>query len=576
MKKQYFKCTLAVLTAIMTVLTVLILPAGAKSAEFDVQTWDFNGLENIEVTKETTFAQQVSKDGKIKIGACDPNYNHGPLSIKDGKVEMNYTETQSYSEWWYILLQFKLENNLEAGKTYTFSTDFTINASSYPNNFYFFYTKEEEWGDGANNVRPSGANTVVLDENIEAFATKNNYTYTFTPETDLAAGGYLALRFRPTSAIFTTTVSNAKITTTIPPAIDVADEWDFTEFSDVQVAESESFGRQISNDKKIIIGLPDEGYNDSSLSINSGKVNMNLSNKVDYGNNYHYWLMQFKLDADLKAGKTYTFTTDLNITNTGEWPTNFSFFYTKYTQWEDYTSESGAAPNGEDTVVYEHISGGFAGKTNYTHTFTPETDLKAGGYLAIRFSTRGAQFESSISKATLIENNIPDNIKLLKGAQVRYNTPTGLRFITQVNTKTVTDLEEIGATDIKFGTLIVPEDYLTAEGAPEFTKAAFTAAGKSFLDIAYTGNKVAEEGKDYFEMKAAIVKIKSGNYSRNFAARAYVTYTIGGNEYTTYSDYDLTENSRSVKFVASKLIEDTVEFNKLSDEQKNNVQAFAK
>ena len=575
MKKQYFKCALAVLTAIMTVLTVLILPAGAKSAEFDVQAWDFNGLENIEVTKQTVFAQQVSKDGKIKIGACDTNYNHGPLSIKDGKVEMNYTETQSYSEWWYILLQFKLDYDLKAGKTYTFSTDFSINAISYPNNFYFFYTKEDGWNDGVNNVRPNGANTVVLDGSEEAFATKNNYTYTFTPEKDLAAGGYLALRFNPTSATFNTTVSNAKITTTIPPAIDVADEWDFTKFSDVEVAELGNFDRQISSDEKILIGLPEKGYNDSSLSINSGKVNMNLGNKVSYGN-YHYWLMQFKLGADLKAGKTYTFTTDLNIKNTGDWPTNFSFFYTNYDQWQDYVNASGVAPSGVGTVVYEHIPGGFADKTNYTNTFTPETDLKAGGYLAIRFSTNNAQFESSISKATLIENNIPDNIKLLEGAQVRYNKPTGLRFITQVNTKTVTDLEEIGATDIKFGTLIVPEDYLTAAGAPEFTKAAFTAAGKSFLDIAYTGNKVAEEGKDYFEMKAAIVNIKSGNYSRNFAARAYVTYTIGGNEYTTYSDYDLTKNSRSVKFVASKLMEDTEEFNKLSDEQKNNVQAFAK
>ena len=580
MKKQYFKCSLAIFTAIITVLVVLVLPAGAKSAESDVQSWDFTKFSNVEVAEMARFERQTSSDGKILIGLPEKGYNDPSLSIKDGIVEMNCKNKNPVDNWWhYWLIQFKLDNDLKAGKTYSFITDLNItNTGALPTNFSFFYTRYTNWEDYTNvsGAAPNGENTVVYEHIPGEFESKINYTFTFTPEADLKAGGYLAVRFNTRSAQFDSTISMAKITTAIPSVIDVADEWDFNQFDDTEQQErlNASYAQNptlISKDNKIKIGACEDPYNICSLNIKNGSVTISRTGDYSWGDaDYRYVLLQFRLENTLKAGKSYTFNTDFTVKNSGKWPSDFYFFYTTQTGWGDGAAE----PNAAGTVVFDGKSGGFDSKTNYTFTFVPTTDLAAGGYLALRFNTKAATFTSSISKARLIENNISDNIKLLEGAQVRYNTPTGLRFISKVNAKTVTDLNEIGATDIKFGTLIVPEDYLTAEGAPEFTKSAFTAAGKRFLDIEYTGKTVAENENDYFEMKAAIVKIKPGNYNRNFAARSYVSYKIDGKEYTTYSDYDLTNNSRSVKYVATKLMEDTEEYNKLSEEQKKNVNAF--
>lgn len=488
MKKQYFKCALAIFTAIMTVLTVLILPAGAKSAEIDVQTWDFKGLENIEVTKGKTFAQQVSKDGKIKIGACEANYNHGPLIINDGRVEMNYTETQSYSEWWYILLQFKLDNDLKAGKTYTFSTDFSINVNIYPKNFYFFYTKEEGWGDGHSNEIPKGSNTVVLDGSLEPFATKNNYTYTFTPENDLAAGGYLALRFNPTSATFNTTVSNAKITNDIPCAANedliIADDWDFKQFDNTEQQErlDTSYAKNPtleSKDNKIKIGACEDAYNICSLNITDGSVTISRTADYSWGDaDYRYVLLQFKLDKTLKAGKSYTFNTDFTVKNSGKWPSDFYFFYTTQTGWGDGAAE----PNATGTVVLDGKSGGFESKTNYAFTFIPETDLAAGGYLALRFNTKGAQFTATISNVELLtiptENEVTNssvtagNKFAFDGAE--FKTGSGYKLIVNYNAAADAVLKVYeGETEKILGTLKAANtsaslDYVCGNTSPEF------------------------------------------------------------------------------------------------------------
>lgn len=309
------------------------------------------------------------------------------------------------------------------------------------------------------------------------------------------------------------------------------------------------------------------------MKIENGKL---TQTEIKYGNNGIEFVMNFKLSKDLQEGRSYTFKTDLITTGDYVRPCLY------------YTADKSFAPNwdsSEDVTVptggieLYRIKGSAMPLNNLSVTFTAMDGMKAGGWLNLRFKT-GRDIVTTISKAALIENTdetlVSDNISLLDGAQVRFDTPTGLRFITQVKTSVVTELESLGATDIKFGTLIVPEDYLTASGAPEFTKASLTSANKKFLDIAYKGDTVAEGENDYFEMKAAIVNIYKTNYKRNFAARAYVSYKIGDNEYTTYSDYNLVDNSRSVNYVATKLMADTEEYGKLSDTQKANVEAFTK
>ena len=494
MKKQYFKCALAVFTAIMTVLTVLILPAGAKSAVVNVQTWDFKQFDNTEQQErlDTSYAKNPtleSKDNKIKIGACEDAYNICSLNITDGSVTISRTADYSWgdADYRYVLLQFKLDKTLKAGKSYTFNTDFTVkNSGKWPSDFYFFYTTQTGWGDGA--AEPNATGTVVLDGKSGGFESKTNYAFTFIPETDLAAGGYLALRFNTKGAKFTSSISLASLTETVPYAANedliIADDWDFKQFDNTEQQErlDTSYAKNPtleSKDNKIKIGACEDAYNICSLNITDGSVTISRTADYSWGDaDYRYVLLQFKLDKTLKAGKSYTFNTDFTVKNSGKWPSDFYFFYTTQTGWGDGAAE----PNATGTVVLDGKSGGFESKTNYAFTFIPETDLAEGGYLALRFNTKGAQFTATISNVELLtvptENEVT-NSSVTTGTKftfdgAEFKTGSGYKLTVSYNAAADAVLKVYeGDTEKTLGTLKAGNtsaslDYVCGNTSPEF------------------------------------------------------------------------------------------------------------
>ena len=350
-------------------------------------------------------------------------------------------------------------------------------------------------------------------------------------------------------------------------------KWDFTKFDNFtyEYAGKDGHAACVSKDGNISLGMQSgqSWWNlGHSLTIENGSV---TQTEKAYSNQAIEFVLNFKLTEDLIEGAEYTFTTNLCTKNA---PVRPALFYTtainNNPNWDSWTDVT--VP---DTAQSLYVATKDEYVTNFTATFTATADMKKDGWLNLRYKTSNKDTITTVSSAALVEKTadetyVSDAVALLPGAQVRYNAPTGLRFITRVNTSLVTELETVGATNIHYGTLIVPEDYLIDT---EFTKAAL--AGKTILDIEYSGQAVAEESKDYFEMKAAIVNIKESNYARKFVARAYVTYTIGGQEYTTYSDYNLVDNSRSVQFVAGALMDDTEAYNALTETQRQSVAKFA-
>lgn len=143
----------------------------------------------------------------------------------------------------------------------------------------------------------------------------------------------------------------------------------------------------------------------------------------------------------------------------------------------------------------------------------------------------------------------------VKGAAVRLVTDsTGIRFTSNVPVATLdyaNFLKDEG-TEVSYGTIITPKDQLT--GIEVFTKDAMY--GKEFVEVEATevGTEVAANGD--IIIRAALVDLQTENYDREFAAVSYVKYTVNGNEVYLYGSFDLTDNSRSMSYIAQAALDD--------------------
>lgn len=149
-------------------------------------------------------------------------------------------------------------------------------------------------------------------------------------------------------------------------------------------------------------------------------------------------------------------------------------------------------------------------------------------------------------------------ISMTDGAGVRIiEGSNGLRFVSIVTAEAIAYLESLGATNVKYGTLIAPTDIVAQ--ARTFTIADLKAAGLPYLDIEAKDGLVARPGGGFY-IRAAITNIKEGNYDREFAAVGYITYTLEVNgepvTFTVYTSYRDNKNARSIEQVARLALRD--------------------
>ncbi len=136
-------------------------------------------------------------------------------------------------------------------------------------------------------------------------------------------------------------------------------------------------------------------------------------------------------------------------------------------------------------------------------------------------------------------------------ASIRLNSPSGLRFTTTLEKGFYDSLvEKYGAENVKVGTLITPESYVTEAGA--FTKAALDTlvknSEKNYLNI-YADEFFASDAQSY-TFVGSVVNILDANKTLKFAGIGYVQ---AGDE-IFYSD---TWAVRSVAEVAAAALADT-------------------
>jgi len=221
------------------------------------------------------------------------------------------------------------------------------------------------------------------------------------------------------------------------------------------------------------------------------------------------------------------------------------------------------------------VNAGNVDKTNVKHigiyiahcaggsTFTLKNAVNLNTTVKSNALAPGGTGDGNVAKTNVTDYS-DKRFDTLTGARIRLSdtaADSGLRFDIVVDEALITALEGAGFT-VKFGSLAAKADNVTGE----FTKEAMDAAGKKYSDVSVAKDKAAlrvlENSSDAtaYGYTAALINITS--YNTPYACVGYLELTnADGFSACIYTDYNATENARSVASVANAALEDnTVTF----------------
>ena len=252
----------------------------------------------------------------------------------------------------------------------------------------------------------------------------------------------------------------------------------------------------------------------------------------------------------------------VQITQTGLNVNEFVFNFIEY-ELKDF-EHTVTAKNGDTVVESKKIVKG--------SEWTLPTATVVGGQLAGWITEDGKLYPVGAKltvDADITVNALVVDVEMKYGAAVRFEAPTGLRWISYVNDDALDYVKSVG-------TLITPTEFLSKNkaGDPadiEFTHAGLAAAGYAkdenpgYLDadIAIDGDAANFYGDGALENGAyrfngTIVNILEANYTRNFSGRGYVVIEYAdGSTATFYADYSAEASSRNIADIADAAIADT-------------------
>ena len=152
-----------------------------------------------------------------------------------------------------------------------------------------------------------------------------------------------------------------------------------------------------------------------------------------------------------------------------------------------------------------------------------------------------ATWTGEVTAATDVTVLIAD-IALTEGASVRFATPSGLRFQSNVSVDTYTHLASLNPT---YGILMLTEE---KRGTAELT---LSSANVLNFTVAPALNG------DVYQYRAAVANIPAAKYETAVAARGYLTVTLSdGTTRTVYTAFDAEKNVRSISEVAQNILDD--------------------
>ena len=193
----------------------------------------------------------------------------------------------------------------------------------------------------------------------------------------------------------------------------------------------------------------------------------------------------------------------------------------------------------------------------------------------------GAEFGVATNSITFTAVEL--DFSMENGAAIRVAgsaDESGIRFTTWMSESEYNALlGQYGITNVAYGTLIMPYDYLGEGQVPNLND--FDPEKDEILKIASTKN----ETKDgYIIFRGAMKKLYTANYGRLFAGRAYMEITFANSEvWTIYTPFNYEDNVRSIRGVAQAFQadksapsnENELRYDKLSDAEKAVVDTYA-
>ena len=149
--------------------------------------------------------------------------------------------------------------------------------------------------------------------------------------------------------------------------------------------------------------------------------------------------------------------------------------------------------------------------------------------------------------------------RMMDGASVRLDNPTGLRFRAVLGGDFLNLIMSANEGEtVRYGILITPTDYIEKAGGI-FTVEALNSLTYSTKYILGYADKLVSGGEadGYYEFTAVLANVKEYNYERAFSAIAFVSVDDGnGNVEYYYSDYNASVNSRTISAVAKAAYND--------------------
>ena len=164
------------------------------------------------------------------------------------------------------------------------------------------------------------------------------------------------------------------------------------------------------------------------------------------------------------------------------------------------------------------------------------------------------------SKLAIVQ--VESEVMMLRGASIRMDAPTGIRFMAKFS-KDYIDNNEIE----RLGVIIAPETYVNAAGA--FTVEALDALSDSIGKTTYvavdnTGdgfrfsNISTAETDGFYTFNAVLGNMRENNYEVQFSAISFVELTDGT---IVYSEYEPKYNCRNISAVSRSAYDDVVILN---------------
>lgn len=166
------------------------------------------------------------------------------------------------------------------------------------------------------------------------------------------------------------------------------------------------------------------------------------------------------------------------------------------------------------------------------------------------------------------------DLQAQKGAQIRLNYVSGLRFLSQIPNEQLDALKQAGFTIKAKGTLIARKNVVGRQDHLTFERRSFGDDDFDCMDVRYTVDEFFSSDGDYSVIAGSIIDIKEGNLNKEFFGRGYIIFTNGEFDRTIYAA-TIDDGARSICEVARMATADTAYYNTLAKDKQEILDSYA-